>query len=80
MQEVENMNMLLADNPYIGMEEPLLADMSSSYRSIVVCRFNKIVYRIVNDNIEVVAFWNTRREPIMQAKQLKIDATDHNKT
>lgn len=45
--------------------------MPSSYRSIVVHQHNKIVYRIVDRHIEVVAFWDTRREPKKQAEQVK---------
>jgi len=31
----------------------------------------KIVYRVVDDHIEVTAFWDTRREPKQQAQQTK---------
>ena len=41
------------------------------YRSIVVNRLNKIVYWINDDVIEIVDFWDTRREPVAQAKQVK---------
>lgn len=58
---------LLATNPRIGTAEPLLADRSSMYRSLVVNRLNKIVYRICDDHIEIDALWDTRREPTVQA-------------
>lgn len=40
-------------------------------RSIVVNRLNKIVYWINGDVIEIVDFWDTRREPKKQAEQVK---------
>lgn len=71
LQEVKHTNALLADNPDMGPMEALLSDLPSKYRSIVVRHHNKIVYRVVDDHIEVVAFWDTRREPQKQAQQLK---------
>lgn len=71
MQEVRHTNDLLADNPHLGPKEEFLADLPIHYRSIVVRRLNKIVYRIVDKRIEVVAFWDCRREPKTQARQVK---------
>lgn len=62
---------LLADNPYLGPIEPLLADLPSNYRSIVVARQNKIVYRIVDNRIEIADFWDCRREPKALADQVR---------
>jgi plasmid stabilization system protein ParE len=62
---------LLSKNPNIGPAEPFLADAPVMYRSIVVNRLNKIVYWINDDVIEIVDFWDTRREPEAQAKQVK---------
>lgn len=70
MQEVRHTNDLLAENPHLGPIEAFLADLPIHYRSIVVRRLNKIVYRIVNTHIEVVAFWDCRREPKAQARQV----------
>ena len=41
------------------------------YRSIVVNHLNKMVYRVLDDYIEIVDFWDTRREPKNQAEQVK---------
>lgn len=61
---------LLADNPYLGPIEPMLADLPQTYRSVVVGNLNKMVYYIDNDTvIYVVAFWDCRREPIKQREQ-----------
>ena len=71
LQEVKHTNMLLGQNPHLGSLEAFLSDLPSMYRSIVVCHHNKIVYRLVDDHIEVVAFWDTRREPKKQAEEMK---------
>jgi plasmid stabilization system protein ParE len=71
LQEVKRTNSLLGDNPYMGAQEVYLLDLPSMYRSIVVRPHNKIVYRVVDDHIEVVAFWDTRKEPQAQAEQTK---------
>lgn len=71
LQEVKHTNTLLGQNPHLGPLEAFLSDLPSMYRSIVVCHHNKIVYRLVDDHIEVVAFWDTRREPKKQAEQMK---------
>jgi plasmid stabilization system protein ParE len=61
---------LLRENPRIGPVEPLLFEAPVTYRSIVVNRLNKIVYWINEGNIEIVDFWDCRREPKQQAKQV----------
>ena len=71
MQEVRCTNDLLAENPHLGPAEAFLADLPIPYRSIVVRHLSKIVYRIVDKHIEVVAFWDCRHEPITQARQVK---------
>lgn len=71
MQEVRQTSLLLGDNPFMGKMEPYLADMPCSYRSIVVGRLNKIVYYVDANNVYIVAFWDTRKEPKQQAQQTK---------
>ena len=71
LREAYRTERLLAKYPYIGSAEPYLADAPVTYRSIVVNRLNKIVYWINNDVIEIVDFWDTRREPKKQAGQVK---------
>jgi len=69
MAEVKRTNNLLARNPHIGSVEPLLSDLPIEYRSIVFSNFNKIVYHILDKHIEVLALWDTRREPTKQIEQ-----------
>ncbi|MBQ6772271.1 MAG: type II toxin-antitoxin system RelE/ParE family toxin [Bacteroidales bacterium] len=69
LKEAYRTERLLAGNPCLGPVEPFLADAPVQYRSIVVNRLNKIVYWINGDVIEIVDFWDTRREPNKQAQQ-----------
>lgn len=39
--------------------------------SLVKNLSNRIIYRITDDVIEIVDFWDTRREPEEQAEELK---------
>ena len=71
IKEVYRSERLIAKFPYLGIAEPILADAPVSYRSIVVNRLNKMVYWINEDVIEIVDFWDTRREPKKQAEQVK---------
>ena len=71
MQKVREVKRLLRHNPYLGPIEPLLADRATTYRSIVVARQNKIVYRITDDRIEIVDFWDVRKEPAALADSVK---------
>ena len=57
--------------PAIGSVEPLLADRSISYRSLVITEQNKLIYYVKDETIYIVDFWDTRREPKKQANTLK---------
>ena len=71
MDEVHHASTLIGQNAHLGKAEPLLANYPVLYRSLVVNRLNKIVYFTNNDHIEVVAFWDVRREPKKLAEQVK---------
>ena len=71
LQKVQNIRQYLAVNPHLGPIEPLLSDCPVTYRSIVVTKLNKMIYRIADDHIEVVDFWDVRREPKALAAQVK---------
>lgn len=70
VQKVKETRTLLATNPHLGPIEPLLADKTTTYRSVVVNKVNKMVYRIVDDRIEIVDFWDVRREPKSLTNQI----------
>ena len=69
--EVRQTKCLLETNPFLGSIEPLLADRPTTYYSIVVNHLSKMVYRIMDDYLEVADFWDTRRELEKQAGQTK---------
>ena len=69
MQEVDQTVRMLMSNPNIGRIDPLYANRPEAYRSVIINRLNKLVYRIDNDAIHIVDFWDTRREPKSQAAQ-----------
>ncbi len=64
-QRIERTTELLAGHPQLGKIEPLLTGRRYEYRSIVVHKLFKMIYRVdeVRDAIYIVDFWDTRREP-----------------
>ena len=71
IQEVDKTARILLRSPNIGQIDPLFDDRPSTYRSVIINGLNKLVYRIDDDIIYVVAFWDTRMEPEAQAAQVK---------
>jgi plasmid stabilization system protein ParE len=71
IQDVRDASRLIGATPNVGQAESLLADRADMYRSYVVNRLNKIVYRIVDDHIEIADFWDVRRDPSTLADQVK---------
>ena len=63
LQEFKRTIGLLENYPELGSIEPLLASNPSKYRSVVINRLNKMVYRILEDRIEISDIWDCRREP-----------------
>lgn len=57
--------------PNIGTIDPLFADRSVTYRSVVVDGLSKMVYRVEDNVIYIAAMWDCRREPQVQAEQVK---------
>ncbi len=68
--EVALVETFLISNPRMGIVEPLLANRKKEYRSFVIGKLNKIVYYIEDDTIHIADFWDTRREPNAQARQV----------
>lgn len=66
-QEVERTTSLLGLHPNMGSIDPLYADRPIAYRSIIVNGLSKLVYRIDDDAIRIVGFWDCRQEPQSQA-------------
>jgi len=49
----------------------LLADLPGTYRSYVMNRINKIIYRVDGDTIFIADFWDVRRAPESLVSQVK---------
>lgn len=64
---------VLISMPNVGAVEQLLKGLGKEYRSIVVSKHNKLIYSIETEkgHIKIDDFWDTRREPILQATRLK---------
>lgn len=71
LQEVRQMTQKLKSSPGIGQIDPLFADRPQTYRSVIINGLNKLVYRIDDDTIRIVAFWDTRMQPEEQATKVK---------
>ena len=70
VEEVGHTMQLLKNNPGIGAAERYLEGAPVLYRSVIIQRLNKIIYWENGDTVEIVDFWNCRREPVTQAKHL----------
>lgn len=62
---------LLGKNPMMGPEESMLNGASVVYRSIMVGHLNKLIYWVNDDVIEIIDFWDCRREPNQQASMVR---------
>ena len=68
-QEIRDTTNLLKHSPGIGQIDPLFEDRATTYRSVIINGLNKLVYRVDDDTIHIVAFWDTRREPTDESAQ-----------
>lgn len=71
IQSVRETKELLVKNPQIGPIEPLLNNRKENYRSVVIGKMNKLVYSIKGESINIVAFWDCRREPKSLSKDVE---------
>ena len=69
--EVRETTRMLMHHPDMGVIDPLFADRSIAYRSVIINGLNKMVYFIKDDTIYIAAFWDCRREPKALASQVK---------
>jgi plasmid stabilization system protein ParE len=70
MEQVDEKVSMIKQNPYTGIVDPLFEERPLEYRSVIINRLSKMVYRYDNDTIHIVAFWDTRQEPKRQANQV----------
>ncbi len=68
--EVRHVTDLLLVNPFMGALDPLFEGRSKQYRSIIVSGVNKMVYYFDDNTITIIAFWDCRRDPVVQANRV----------
>jgi len=71
IDDVEQTVRMLMRYPNSGKIDPLFADRSITYRSVVISGLSKLVYYVEDDVIHIAAFWDCRREPDTLASQVK---------
>ena len=71
LQKVRHTTKMLRLSPNLGSIDPLFDDRPVAYRSIIIKGLSKLVYRVDDDAIHIVAFWDTRQEPTAQAGRVK---------
>ena len=74
LQEVKYNVKLLGANPYIGSVELSLPNKTIVYRSIIVANRNKLVYTIKDNIVDVIDFWDCRRNPKTLATQIEYNS------
>ncbi len=60
----------LTSQPLLGYVEPLLDDLPGGYRSLLVGKRHKALYRIEGDTIMVITIHDCRRNPARLRKLL----------
>ncbi len=72
-ERIEDYVESLANNPKMGIVEPLLVHRKRKYRSLVVHKLIKLIYYINESpyRIHIADFWDTRREPSRLARLFK---------
>ena len=70
VNEVRYVDSLLSTQPYIGRKEPILEKAALQYRSVKVSDINRIIYYIGEEIIEIVDFWDMRRNPELLAERV----------
>ena len=63
------MTQQLKRSPGIGKIDPLFNDRGRTYRSVIINGLNKLVYFTEGDILYIAGFWDTRCEPVNQARQ-----------
>lgn len=70
-REVDTCLGRIAKNPEIAAQEELLKGETCLYRSKIVGKHNKIVYKCDSENIYISDFWDMRREPSALSRRIK---------
>lgn len=68
---VRDYSAYLSDNPFMGIIEPLLAERRIEYRSLVIHKHYKLIYRVENDKVYIADLWDTRCEPARLTRRMR---------
>lgn len=71
MQGIDDVVILLAQNPNMGKEEPELKACKKPYRSFVEHRNHKIIYYVEKDTIYIADIWPNSQNPADINKRLR---------
>ena len=72
LEQVFYVASLLEKNPCLGIVEPILEDAPLQFRSILADHYNRIIYYIANDYIEITDFWDMRRDTKNLRKRINL--------
>ena len=70
-EAIAESEMYLARDPYMFKIEPLLEGRAETYRCFNVKKINKIIYRVGENSVYVVDFWNLRQNPQTLQNRIK---------
>ena len=71
LQDVRRITRMLKHSPNLGPIDPLFADRTIAYRSIIINGLSKLIYFIDEDIVYIADFWDTRRDPSALAERVK---------
>lgn len=63
VQKLRKQSGHLANNPELGIKEPLLAEEPEGYRSLIVSKRYKLIYFIENETVYIDAIYDCRQHP-----------------
>lgn len=63
VKRLQKAQQLIGLNPYMCPIESCLNFSKQTYRSYVLDKINKLIYRISDDEVEIVLLWDCRRNP-----------------
>ena len=71
-QKVDQVVRMLMQSPNMGSIDPLYADRPVAYRSVIINGLSKMVYRIDDEAIHIVGFWDCRQVKPHRQNRMKI--------
>ena len=69
--EVTEYEKFLCKFPETATIDPLFEDRTKTYRSVLINKRSKMVYYVEGEEIHIAAFWDCRRDSVVQAQKVK---------